>query len=103
MQRTWGWWDLIDPRDLAQVGQFRQRQMRITMTDNHRRFVIGYFADIADGFPDTPIAPLVDQNGKITAPWYRFFLEIQKLLGTSTVNPFDDTTLLSMNAAFRRL
>lgn len=45
-----------------------------------------------------PNAPLVDQNGKITAPWYRFFLEIQKLLGTSTVNPFDDTTLLSMNA-----
>lgn len=45
-----------------------------------------------------PNAPLVDQNGKITAPWYRFFLEIQKLLATSTVNPFDDTTLLSMNA-----
>lgn len=47
MQRTLGLVGSYRTRAIwRKLGQFRQRQMRITMTDSYRRFVIGYFADI---------------------------------------------------------
>lgn len=46
------------------------------------------------GFPiNPPNAPLVDAQGKVTREWYRFFLEIQKMIGGPS-NPFEDTWLM---------
>ncbi len=48
-------------------------------------------------FPiNPPNAALVDGKGLVTRPWYLFFLNIQKLIGTSATNPFDDSTLLGI-------
>lgn len=47
------------------------------------------------GFPiNPPRVALVNQQGIVTPEWYSFFVEIQKLIGTSQTNPFDDSTLL---------
>lgn len=46
-------------------------------------------------FPiNPPNAPLVNEKGLCSREWYLFFLNIQRLIGTSQTNPFDDSTLL---------
>lgn len=48
------------------------------------------------GFPiNPPNAPLVDSGGLVTREWYLFFLAIQKLIGASPTNPFDDNILIT--------
>ena len=42
-----------------------------------------------------PNAPMVSSAGKVTPEWYRFFLRIQAILGsTGSADPFDDSALL---------
>lgn len=48
------------------------------------------------GFPiNPPRAKLVDQTGNVTSEWYRFFLAIQKLIGSGSTLPWEDSTLLA--------
>lgn len=43
------------------------------------------------GFPiNPPRTPLVDQSGNVTPEWYRFFVAIQKVIGSGTSDPFED-------------
>lgn len=47
-------------------------------------------------FPiNPPNAKLVNDQGICSPEWYRFFLNIQKLIGTSQANPFDDSALIA--------
>jgi hypothetical protein len=49
-------------------------------------------------FPiNPPNAPLVGNNGRVTPEWWRFFLNIQRMLGTAT-SPFDDSMLMASAA-----
>lgn len=47
------------------------------------------------GFPiNPPNTPMVNENGLLTTPWYRFFSQIQKMLGSGVTSPFDDSSIL---------
>lgn len=47
------------------------------------------------GFPiNPPRAPIADDQGRVSAEWYRFFVAIQKMIG-GAVSPFDDDVLLT--------
>jgi hypothetical protein len=47
------------------------------------------------GFPiNPPKAPLVDQTGRVTAEWFKYFLNIQKVLGGPS-DPFADISLMA--------
>lgn len=47
------------------------------------------------GFPiNPPRTAMVDQNGACSAEWYRFFVQIQRMIGGPS-NPFDDSGLLN--------
>lgn len=47
------------------------------------------------GFPiNIPNAPLTDGNGMVTREWYRFFSNVQNMVG-GPVSPFDDSALLA--------
>lgn len=49
-------------------------------------------------FPiNPPRVAMVDKNGLPTPEWWIFFLNVQKLIGTSQTNPFDDSTLLGIS------
>jgi len=39
-----------------------------------------------------PREPIADKRGNITPSWYRFFVQIQQVIG-QTNSPIDDTTL----------
>lgn len=52
------------------------------------------------GFPiNPPRARLTNPDGTVTNEWYRFFVAIQKMIGSGESNPFDDTALLTADAA----
>lgn len=43
------------------------------------------------GFPiNPPSEPMVDDAKRVIPSWYKFFLNIQKVVGSSTSNPFED-------------
>jgi hypothetical protein len=51
-------------------------------------------------FPiNPPTVAMVDSKLLPTREWWLFFLNIQKLIGTSQTNPFDDSTLLGITDA----
>ena len=48
------------------------------------------------GFPiNPPRTNLVDRTGYITPEWYRFFVSVQRLIGSGVSSPFDDNQLLA--------
>lgn len=47
------------------------------------------------GFPiNPPRTSLVDQRGFVTTEWYKFFVAIQRIIGSGESDPFDDSILL---------
>ena len=59
----------------------------------HGRFALGRRK--VSGFPiNPPRTSMVDGNGACSPEWYRFFVQIQKLIGGPS-SPFDDSALLS--------
>lgn len=47
------------------------------------------------GFPiNPPRAPITDGVGMVTNEWYRFFIQIQRLIGGPS-SPFDDNALIA--------
>lgn len=46
-----------------------------------------------------PRTALVDASGNVTPEWYRWFVQIQRMLGGPS-DPFDDALLLSQTAEY---
>lgn len=52
------------------------------------------------GFPiNPPNAPLVLPDGRCSPEWYKFFLAIQKMIGSGVSSPFDDAAFLASPAS----
>jgi hypothetical protein len=51
------------------------------------------------GFPiNPPRAPIADAGGNTTPEWYRFFVQIQRMIGGPS-DPFDDTAVLAAGSS----